>query len=292
MLAKSLSPLFDLEPSKSKPEAQNLEVPNLQMQNPELQNLEVLRARALEIHRILCGVYGCPIAFFHTNDPMSNLVGNLLSHRTKNADSARAFAALTERFPTWEAIRDAPTLEVQDAIRAATWPEQKAPRIQAVLREIAARAGGFNLDFLGEMPVREARDWLEAISGIGPKTSAATLLFSRLRMPALPVDSHHHRVALRLGLIPAGTDVGPSHALLERLMPPDWDAQQVFDHHEILMLHGQRCCFFASPACSRCAVLDRCPTGPARLLGENVDPARVPVRKAEKRGKKKEEQQT
>jgi endonuclease III len=280
MLAKSPSPLFDLEPPEPKSELENLETQKLDAQKLESRTLEALRAKALEVHRVLCGVYECPIAFFHNSDPMSNLVGNLLSHRTKNADSARAFKSLNERFPTWEEVRDAPTLEVQDAIRAATWPEQKAPRIQAVLREIGSRAGSLNLDFLGAMRVREARDWLEQISGIGPKTSAATLLFSRLRMAAMPVDSHHHRVALRLGLIAPGTDVGPSHALLERLLPPDWDAQQVFDHHEVLMLHGQRCCFFASPECSRCAVLDLCPTGPARLRGENVDPARVPVKRA------------
>jgi endonuclease III len=262
MIVRSQSLLFDPEPSAPKPD-----------------DFEVLGAKALEVHRILCVLYGCPILFFHNSDPMSNLVSNLLSHRTKNADSARAFAALTARFPTWEEVRDAPTPEVQDAIRASTWPEQKAPRIQAVLREIGTRAGSLNLDFLGAMPLRQARDWLENISGIGPKTSAATLLFSKLRMPAMPVDSHHHRVALRLGLIPAGTDVGPSHALLERLLPADWDAQQVFDHHEVLMLHGQRCCFYANPACSSCAVLELCPTGPARLRGENIDPARVLIKR-------------
>ena len=258
---------FDHEPAP----AQNLEALHL-----EAPHLEILRTKTLEVHRVLCGLYGCPIPFFHQRDPISNLVSNLLSHRTKNADTARAFKALIERFPTWQEVRDAPMLEVQGLIAAATWPEQKAPRLQAVLREITARAGSLNLDFLGAMTVRDARDWLEQLSGVGPKTSAATLLFSKLHMPAMPVDSHHHRVALRLGLIPAGTAVGPSHALLERLLPPDWEAQQVFDHHEVLMLHGQRCCFFANPACSRCEVLDLCPTGLARLRGENADPTRVP----------------
>ena len=70
-----------------------------------------------------------------------------------------------------------------------------------------------------------------------PKTSAAVLAFSRLRGRALPVDSHHHRVAARLGLIGPKVDVGPSHALLEAQLPPDWSAQQVYDNHEALMLH-------------------------------------------------------
>lgn len=229
------------------------------------EDLEALKAKALAVHHTLCGVYGCPVPFFSDNDPLSSLVSNLLSHRTKNADTTRAFGSLRAALPTWEAVRDAPTLEVQQAIRASTWPEQKAPRIQAVLREVSDKRGELNVDFLGELSVPEARHWLESIPGVGPKTSAATLLFSRLRMPAMPVDSHHHRVALRLGLIPAGTAVGPSHALLERLLPADWGAQQVYDHHEVLMMHGQRRCFFANPACEGCAVLEQCPVGQAKL---------------------------
>jgi endonuclease-3 len=229
---------------------------------------EATRAKALVVHERLCAEYGCPIAYFHNLDPLSELVSSLLSHRTKNADSGRAFRQLRARFPDWSAVCDAPVAEVEAAIAPATWPEQKAPRIQAVLRAIAERRGALDehaLDFLAELPVPEARAWLESIPGIGPKTSAATLLFSRLRIAALPVDSHHHRVAVRLGLIPASVDVGPAHAILAAQLPPEWDAQTVYDNHEALMLHGQRCCFWRDPACERCPVLDLCPTGQARV---------------------------
>ena len=246
------------------------------MRDPDL-----LRDRALRVHRRLCAAYGCPIPFFHELDPLSELVSSLLSHRTRNRDSGRAFRRLRERFPTWEAVRDAPVGEVQEAVSPATWPEQKAPRIQAVLREITARRGGeLSLDFLAELPVREARDWLESMPGVGPKTSAATLLFSRLRLPALPVDSHHHRVAARLGLIPAGVSVGPAHALLEAQLPPGWDAQQVYDNHEALMLHGQRCCYFQGPECWRCPVLDLCPFGQARMAKPGSEPETQPTGQA------------
>ena len=196
--------------------------------------------KALLVHERLCGEYGCPIPFFHDLDPLSELVSSLLSHRTRNADSGRAFKQLRARFADWAAVRDAPTAEVEEAIAPCTWPEQKAPRIQQVLRAITERRGGeLSLDFLADLPVVEARAWLETLPGVGPKTSAAVLLFSRLRRPALPVDSHHHRVAARLGLIPRECRVGPSHALLEAQLPPDWSAQQVYDNHEALMLHGQ-----------------------------------------------------
>jgi endonuclease-3 len=231
------------------------------------------RARLLAAHDRLCRAYDAPIAFFRALDPLSELVSSLLSHRTRNSASGRAFRALRALYPDWAAARDAPVADVERAIAEVTWPEQKAPRIQGALRAIAAARGGdLSLDFLAGLPVREARDWLEAIPGVGPKTSAAVLLFSTLRRPALPVDGHHHRVALRLGLLPPGTPVGPAHAALDALLPADWDAQTVYDHHEVLMLHGQRCCFFRAPACPRCPVLDLCPAGAAAIAGRPAPP--------------------
>jgi endonuclease III len=111
------------------------------------------------------------------------------------------------------------------------------------------------------LSVVEARTWLETLSGVGPKTSAAVLSFSHLRRRALPVDSHHHRVAMRLGLIPASVSVGPAHALLEAQLPADWSAQQVYDNHEVMMLHGQKCCYFQNPACDRYPLQELCPVG-------------------------------
>jgi endonuclease-3 len=232
--------------------------------NPDLQDL---KAKALIIHQRLCEVYGCPIPYFHALDPLSELISSLLSHRTRNADSGRAFKALRARYADWRAVMNAPTADVEEAIQGVTWPEQKAPRLQAVLHAIEERHGSLSLGFLDAMPVAEARAWLESIPGIGPKTSAAVLSFSVLRKAALPVDSHHHRVAQRTGLISQSTAVGPSHAALAALLPEEWDAQQVYDHHEVMMLHGQRCCFFKSPACGRCAILDLCPTGQGRVEG-------------------------
>lgn len=230
-----------------------------------------LAAKALEIHRRLCREYGCPIAYFHDHDPLSELVSSLLSHRTRNRESGRAFRALRAFYPDWESLRDAPEGEIRTLIEGVTWPEQKAPRIKAILRAVTEARGTLSLDFLEGMPVAEARAWLEALPGVGPKTSAAVLSFSRLRGAALPVDSHHHRVAQRTGLIPPSMDVGPSHAALAALLPPDWDAQSVYDHHEVMMLHGQRCCHWRNPACHRCAVLDLCPTG-QRIAAGAISP--------------------
>ncbi|MFT8245231.1 endonuclease III domain-containing protein [Roseomonas sp. BN140053] len=170
-------------------------------------------------------------------------------------------------------MRDAPVESVQEALAPCTWPEAKAPALQRTLRAVTERCGKLALDQLAGMPVAEARAWLEALPGVGPKTSAAVLSFSGLRRRALPVDSHHHRVATRLGLIPASLAVGPSHRVLEAMLPEEWDAQQVYDNHEVLMLHGQRCCFFRNPQCGRCVLLDLCPTGQERRSPEGAGAA-------------------
>ncbi len=222
-----------------------------------------LAEKALAVHARLCPVYGCPIPYFHSLDPVSELVSSLLSHRTRNAESGRAFKALRARFRDWEAVIDADVPEIEAAIAGVTWPELKAPRIRDVLRALRDRCGGLDLAFLADMEVEAARAWLQAIPGVGPKTSAAVLSFSTLRMPALPVDSHHHRVAQRLGLIGKTVDVGPSHPILRAQLPAGWSAQDLYDNHEILMLHGQKVCHHHRPACGRCVLVDLCPS--ARL---------------------------
>src|SRR3712207_4637230 len=175
--------------------------------NPGLQDL---KEKALLIHERLCKAYGCPIPYFHTLDPLSELISSLLSHRTRNADSGRAFKALRARYADWRVMMNAPTEEVEATIQGVTSPEQKAPPLQAVLHAIETRHGSLALDFLQHITVEEARAWLGGLPGVGPETSAAVLSFSVLRKAALPVDSHHDRVAQRPGLIPQSTAVGPS----------------------------------------------------------------------------------
>jgi endonuclease-3 len=222
--------------------------------------------KALAVHARLCPVYGCPIPYFHSLDPVSELVSSLLSHRTRNAESGKAFKALRARFPNWEAVIEAEIPEIEAAIAGVTWPELKAPRIRDVLGAVRERCGTLDLAFLADMEVEAARAWLQAIPGIGPKTSAAVLSFSTLRMPALPVDSHHHRVAQRLGLIGPRVDVGPAHAILRAQLPGDWSAQDLYDNHEILMLHGQQVCRHRRPACGRCVLVDLCPSATTAAL--------------------------
>lgn len=226
----------------------------------------------LEVHHRLSELYGRNIKYFHdiTIDPLSELVSALLSHRTKNSASGQAFKNLKSLFGTWEAVRDAPTAIVQEAIAPCTWPEQKAPRIQLVLQRITELKGTLTLDFLEHMEVGAARQWLEALPGVGPKTSAAVISFSNLRGKALPVDSHHFRVAHRLGIIEEKLGEAKANRILESMLPETFSAQEVYDHHQVMMKHGQNICFYHRPNCEHCVVLDLCPTGQQRLATKHL----------------------
>lgn len=215
--------------------------------------LAALSAKALEVTRRLTEYYG--IAPWSSKDPMGMLVEIILSHRTRDEQTLAAYDNLLKRFGSWEAVRDAPTNEVQDAIANVNWPEVKAPRLQALLRRITEERGELNLDFLRELPVEEGAAWLSRMEGVGPKTTACVLLFS-CQQPILPVDVHVHRVSVRLGLIGKKVSADAAHDLLQALLPND--ARTIYDFHKALLRHGQRICVYDRPRCEKCILTDLC----------------------------------
>src|SRR6266516_684268 len=216
-------------------------------------DIAALSAKALEVTRRLTEFYGeVP---FSNKDPMSMLVDILLSHRTRDEQTAAAWDNLLKRFGSWEAVRDAPTEEVEETIANVNFPEVKAPRIQAIMRQITQERGNLNLDFLCDLPVEEAATWLDRFEGVGPKTTAAVLLFS-CRLPILPVDVHVHRTSGRIGLIGKKVTADAAHALLQALLPND--ARTIYNFHKALLRHRQRICVFERPRCSKCPITDLC----------------------------------
>jgi endonuclease-3 len=212
-----------------------------------------------EIVARLEGAYGIPDWRPH-GDAVSELVLTILSQNTSDANSGRAFARLLAAFPTWEAVADAPLGALVEAIRPGGLAPTKAPRIRAALRDIRKRTGSFELGFLGELPLDEAREWLRSIEGVGPKTAACVLLFA-LGRPAMPVDTHVFRVAGRLGLVPsraAGAAMTPekAHALLEAMVAPEG----YYTFHIGLIKHGRRVCGAQRPRCPECVLRDLCPS--------------------------------
>ncbi len=209
-------------------------------------------AQAYMVHERLLAFYGHP-EWRMPLPPLDELVSTILSQNTNDRNRDRAFAALRERFPTWETVRDADEQAVVEAIRPAGLANQKGPRIQNVLREITAQRGELNLDFLADLPAEEAHAWLLNFKGVGPKTAAIVLQFS-LGKPAFPVDTHIYRVTGRLGLRPAKMTVEQAHPHLAKLFPPE----AYYPVHLNLIRLGREICQARRPNCPVCPLRDIC----------------------------------
>ena len=207
-----------------------------------------------DVDALLEEEYG-PVTWRPRMDPVAELVLTILSQHTSDLNSDRAFQELRRRLPSWEMVLATPAELVADAIRAGGLGEQKAPRIQAVLREVLERCGEFDISFLLEWPLAEAKAWLRSLPGVGPKTAAVVLCFA-LGMPAFPVDTHIYRVTRRLALIGPRVSVDEAHDVLEERIEPE----RAFPLHVELITHGRRVCKAQRPLCSECVLAARCPS--------------------------------
>lgn len=211
------------------------------------------------VHVRLAARFGRPGPWRHL-EPVDQLVMGLVGGRTRGEESLAAFSALRKRFRTWEAVRDAPGSAVTTAIAPVNFAERKSPLLQGALRAITAMRRRIELDFLERMPVEPALAWLERLPGVGRKVSAATLNFSTLRMRALVVDTHHLRVARKLGLVrPRATQAEAYRRLMPRL-PISWGAARLDDHHQLMKRLGQTICRADGSRCFECPLSDLCPS--------------------------------
>jgi endonuclease III len=204
------------------------------------------------VNQLLIEFYGYP-EWRNPLPPLDELVSTVLSQNTNDNNRDVAFERLRQRFPDWEAVRDAAENDVIDAIRPAGLANQKGPRIQAILRQITDQRGRLELDFLREMDVDEARQWLESFKGVGPKTAAIVLLFS-MDIPAFPVDTHIYRVSGRLGLRPQKLNVEQAHEYLESI----FSTEAYYPAHLNLIRLGREICQARKPRCPLCPLNNVC----------------------------------
>jgi len=196
-----------------------------------------------------------PLAPTPRRTPMRELISTVLSHRTTHVDEELAYSRMLETFGDWAGVLAAPTPELAHAIRTTRWPDTQAPRIQEILRRIQAEQGAFTLDFLADWPTDKALAWLTDMPGIGLKTASLVLLFN-FQKPVLPVDTHVHRVAQRVGMIGPKVSVERSHKLLLEQLPND--ALVLLNFHKHNYWLGQHICFFSKPNCARCPLKGFC----------------------------------
>jgi endonuclease-3 len=220
------------------------------------------RAKMKRILRLLQREYGPrPLRLWGKAVPV--LVETILSQNTSNRNSQAGYRILRRTFKTWDAVADAPVEKVERAIRISGLSNIKAPRIQSILRQIREEHGRIDLEFLKKRAPEEAMAYLRNFVGVGPKTANCLLLFS-FGMPLFPVDTHIHRIALRMGLIPPEASAEQAHDLLAPAIAPE----DRYSLHVLLIEHGRKVCKPRNPRCGQCVLLKLCPIGKFRMTVE------------------------
>lgn len=210
------------------------------------------RERLCLVNERLNQVFGYP-EWRNPLPALDELVSTFLSQNTNDLNRDKAFDAIRARYANWDEVCEADPDEFMQVIRVAGLANQKGPNIQAALRRIREERGEIDLEWLKELPVEEAREWLLSFKGVGRKTTAIVLLFS-LGMPAFPVDTHIYRVSGRIGLRPQKLDVDATHQYLEAAADP----AQYYAMHLNLIRLGREICQARKPACARCPLVDIC----------------------------------
>jgi endonuclease III len=203
-------------------------------------------------------------AFYHTGDwrvpylrdhaesPFQVLIGTILSQRTRDANTDVAARQLFARFPDAESLARARLSSIEKLIRRTGFYHVKARVIRACARELLRR-------FRGVVPAH--LDELLTLPGVGPKTANCVLVFG-YGIPAVPVDTHVHRIANRLGVVRTRSPEETEARLREVVDPRYW-----IPLNPILVQHGQNLCRPRRPLCGECPLRDLCATGIALQSG-------------------------
>lgn len=172
------------------------------------------------------------------------LIGTILSHRTKDAKTEQATTALLKHYKTPQQLAKAPHAKVRALIKPVGFYNSKAKYVVKCSQELVERFGG---------NVPNTFELLTMLTGVGRKTAGCVLAYA-FELPAIPVDSHVHQIANRLGIVRT-SDPLETEAELMNVMPRNrW-----IDVNELLVLHGQTICVPVSPMCSRCSLQTKCP---------------------------------
>jgi len=209
--------------------------------------------RAAEVLELLQPQQGVPV-WYPRYDPTTELVFTILSQHTSDVNSERAGHRLKATVSSWDAVAAADPALVADSVQSAGLSKQKVPRIQETLKRVRELTGDYDLMFLKEMPLADAKAWLRALPGVGPMTTAIVLSFA-LGLPAMAVDVHIHRVTGRLGIIGAKVNADKAHDILEEMLPED----DIYGFHVALIAHGRQVCKALRPLCGDCVLREACP---------------------------------
>jgi endonuclease III len=214
------------------------------------------------------GDWRVPYLRDHAETPFQVLIGNILSQRTRDEATDVASARLFARYPDARSLARAAPKEIVPLIRPCGFYRVKARAIRDCARELLERFGG-------EVP--RDLEALLSLPSVGRKTANCVLVFG-FGLPGIPVDTHVHRIANRLGLVRTDSPE-ETEAALRRGVPEEY----WIPLNPLLVQHGQNLCRPRGPRCDACPIAALCATG--RALAEGRDPPRAQDRRTPRRGR-------
>jgi endonuclease III len=195
--------------------------------------------------------YGRP-RFGNPSNPLGDLIYIVISNKTSPVSAQATYRRLRRRFKTWDAILNAPVSALRSILKPAGLSQKKAKYIRATLQKIRDDFGSCNLRSLRKVAANNAEDYLITLPGVSNKVAKCVLMYT-LDAPVLPVDSHVHRVARRLGWTERRR-ADQCHEELEALVPPS--KRHAF--HVDCIAHGRLICRPSSPICTKCCIKRYC----------------------------------
>ena len=176
-------------------------------------------------------------------DPFKILIGTILSQRTRDEMTSAATERLFARYRNARELARASPSDVKPLIRSVGFYNTKTSAIIEASKELVERFGG-------EVP--SDMDSLLSITSVGRKTANCVLVYG-FDTPAIPVDTHVHRISNRLGLVKTKTPEQTEVALAKSVPRRYW-----LELNDLFVRFGQTTCKPVGPRCGECALRARC----------------------------------
>ncbi|KUK60467.1 MAG: Endonuclease III [Bacteroidetes bacterium 38_7] len=176
--------------------------------------------------------------------PYELIVAVILSAQCTDKRVNQITPAFFERFPDAATLAKASHEEVFDLIKSCSYPNNKTKNLIGMAQTLIE-------EFNGQVP--DNLNDLETLPGVGRKT-ANVILSVAFDKPAMPVDTHVHRVARRIGLVKNARTPLETEKQLTRYIPKHYLSKA----HHWLILHGRYVCQARKPKCDICGIKDFC----------------------------------
>lgn len=200
-----------------------------------------MQNKIIKIIRLLKKNY--PSTFFSRQKPYNVLISTILSQRTKDENTIKASERLFSKFPTAEHIANANLAEIKNLIKESGFYNVKARRIKQVSRILLDK-------YQGNVPSK--LNELLNLPGVGRKTANCVLVYG-FNIPAIPADTHVHRISNRLGIVKTKTPEQTEHELMRKIPKKYW-----IKINELFVKHGQTICNPIRPKCDKCIINKLC----------------------------------